>query len=167
MNGIAPSNPGYLFDSADLARASKISDAALGTLIAPYMGAGGYAQTPDVTALLAAMLRNVSIKATRYNITPFNVGGGKMQQILGENPSRTALIIGLNDINGNPPGVGVAFDATQFLQTDIDDSINLRSMTILNEVGIFSFIVAPTNPITLLCNGDSETRVRGIIMEGV
>lgn len=118
-----------------------------------------------VDGLLAAILMSQAKCNGNYRAYPFEIGAGKVQQILPQNDSRVGLMVSISTIT-TVPVAGVLLEAGPMNAEDATgDNIN-RSIQINSAIQtIMDFNVSATNPITLVsCN---NIAVRGVIFEAV
>jgi hypothetical protein len=89
---LQPSPPGPDFSSADVARVA-IGPEEAGRILLQYIQQGAQA---DPTALLAAMVKSQVRANCRYIAYPFSLPSSPgIQQIIGENPIRAALVLNI------------------------------------------------------------------------
>lgn len=163
QNNIAPSQPYYDRTSADVAQAA-IPAGILNTMI---MNSVQQASTPggmeDMSGLLAAILKTQAKGSAKYRIYPFFVAAGNSQQILPDNPQRTALIV---SVTGTGP-IFLDLEQGPLSPTASQDTILARCITVSsapNVQPLFDFFVSPTNAITVVASGVDAV---GVLLEGM
>jgi hypothetical protein len=164
MNMIPPSNPGYAFNIADVARAG-VSMESLGRLILAEAARNPGGQ-PSLEALLAAILKTQARANCRYQPVAFDYTTFDYQQVLTENPLRSYLMVqnvGANDLlivfESGPVTVQ---DFSAASAQDYLTNMQTRALRVVAG-GYFEPLKPPTNPISLFTlNGATN----GVLIEG-
>lgn len=152
----------YSLSTADLQRASISPDTVNRIIAQSVMQTQQSGQAPDVTALLAAMLKTQAKASVKINSYPFTIESNNCQQILPENPNRSFLIIqGFNSAI-----IFINFDIGPQAQQAIPGGFN--TLQCLSFDGSFpiptiEFNPVPTNAVTIY-NAD-VTAHSGVIFE--
>lgn len=168
MPQIDTTKPGYDLATGDLARAHVGPLEAARIIVERSQGPGGQ---PDISALLAAMVKDQSRANYNYTVYPWQIttppGIPQSQQILSSNPLRGCLWL-VCDIAAPvmffllEPGPTMA---TNMTTQDFNLAVRraLRSNTFQNSSHEFEH--TPTNAVTILVNGGLTTN--GIVIEGL
>lgn len=165
MDTLAPSEPGYAFNTADLAGA-KLSDISISRIIAAGAIDTQNGGSPDIAALLAAILRTQRKANCRVSPLPFTLGIWQLQMILTENPLRNWMLIqnvGLGDLllieqTGSPTPVDYSAATAQASLT----LLQTRAIRIVAG-GYYEPLVPPVNPVSIFT---LNTATVGTVREG-